>query len=115
MKNGYTAEQAKLMAVWRDKTHRQHLLGHAQYDHSTGQCGGRHKTGKNSQGTQKAVLDRYAAQTCSGYCAGCADICESALDYRVPISDLLRCSMYHFAYGGPGKRPWNCLTLYLPT
>ena len=44
-------------------------------------------------------MKQYAQQTSSGYCAGCANICESAVDYRVPISDILRYSMYNNSYG----------------
>ena len=98
VKNGYTAEQAKLMAVWRDK----HIASicSAMPNMTILQANVAAATNREEfSGHEKAVLDRYAAQTCSGYCAGCADICESALDYRVPISDLLRCSMYHFGYG----------------
>jgi len=47
----------------------------------------------------KHLLDQYARQTAPGYCAGCADICESAVDYSVPISDILRYSMYNCSYG----------------
>ncbi len=49
------------------------------------------------------LFKRYAHRTAAGYCAGCADICESAVDYRVPISDVLRCSMYYNGYGDRDK------------
>jgi len=44
------------------------------------------------------VLREYAAATCSGYCAGCAEICESALS-GVPVSDIMRYLMYYNSYG----------------
>jgi hypothetical protein len=44
-------------------------------------------------------LEQYARETAPGYCAGCAHICESAVDLDVPISDILRCSMYAHGYG----------------
>ncbi|MBW1789927.1 MAG: aldo/keto reductase, partial [Deltaproteobacteria bacterium] len=47
----------------------------------------------------KHLLDQYALQTAPGYCAGCADICESAVGHTVPISDIMRYSMYHCSYG----------------
>ena len=47
----------------------------------------------------KIRLETYAQQTARGYCAGCAHICESALDGKVPISDILRYAMYHHGYG----------------
>ena len=46
----------------------------------------------------KQLFEQYAQRTASGYCAGCANICESAVDFRVPISDVLRCSMYYNSY-----------------
>jgi hypothetical protein len=44
------------------------------------------------------VLRQYALETCSGYCAGCAHICEQAAA-GVPISDVMRALMYHNSYG----------------
>ena len=49
-----------------------------------------------------AVLSRYAKATCSGYCAGCAHICEP-LASGVPVSDVMRCLMYHDGYGDSAK------------
>jgi predicted aldo/keto reductase-like oxidoreductase len=43
-------------------------------------------------------LQQYARQTAPGYCAGCSQICESATDLDVPISDILRYSMYYNSY-----------------
>jgi predicted aldo/keto reductase-like oxidoreductase len=51
----------------------------------------------------KQLLEKYGRQTSSGYCAGCADICESAVDVEVPISDILRYSMYLNSYGDRDK------------
>jgi predicted aldo/keto reductase-like oxidoreductase len=47
----------------------------------------------------KQRLEQYAQQTAPGYCAGCANICESAVDLEIPISDILRYSMYNHSYG----------------
>jgi predicted aldo/keto reductase-like oxidoreductase len=44
------------------------------------------------------VLRQYAQATCSGYCAGCAEICEQATS-GVPVSDIMRALMYHDSYG----------------
>jgi predicted aldo/keto reductase-like oxidoreductase len=54
---------------------------------------------KNLSEGDKIRLQQYAQHTAPGYCAGCANICESAVDLDVPISDLLRYSMYHHSYG----------------
>jgi predicted aldo/keto reductase-like oxidoreductase len=47
----------------------------------------------------KRFLDQYARKTARGYCAGCARLCESALNGSVPVSDLMRYLMYHDLYG----------------
>ncbi len=44
------------------------------------------------------VLRQYAQATCSGYCAGCAHICEPAAS-GVPVGDIMRALMYHDSYG----------------
>lgn len=44
------------------------------------------------------VLERYASQTCAGYCAGCSDIC-GPLAAGAPVSDIMRALMYHNSYG----------------
>jgi predicted aldo/keto reductase-like oxidoreductase len=46
----------------------------------------------------KTVLNQYAQATCSGYCAGCGQICEQAAS-NVPVSDIMRAMMYHNSYG----------------
>jgi predicted aldo/keto reductase-like oxidoreductase len=43
----------------------------------------------------KMVLEQYAKETCSGYCAGCSNICEKG-GY---VSDVMRSLMYHNSYG----------------
>jgi predicted aldo/keto reductase-like oxidoreductase len=44
------------------------------------------------------MLKQYAQATCSGYCAGCAHICEPVA-LGVPVSDIMRALMYHDSYG----------------
>ena len=45
------------------------------------------------------TFKEYAAATCSGYCAGCADICDSALPDMLYTSDIMRYLMYYNSYG----------------
>lgn len=45
------------------------------------------------------VLRKYAAETCSGYCAGCAHICDAALPNVPYISEVMRYLMYYNSYG----------------
>jgi predicted aldo/keto reductase-like oxidoreductase len=56
----------------------------------------------------RRLLDQYAHQTSAGYCAGCANICESAVDLSVPISDIMRWAMYTNSY----KDKDQALTLF---
>ena len=44
------------------------------------------------------LLDRYASETCSSYCAGCAHLCESAVGGDIPVRDVMRCLMYFHTY-----------------
>jgi len=44
------------------------------------------------------ILKQYAQATCSGYCAGCAHICEPTAS-GVPVGDIMRALMYHDSYG----------------
>jgi predicted aldo/keto reductase-like oxidoreductase len=45
------------------------------------------------------VLRKYVAESCSGYCAGCAHICDAALPDMTYTSDIMRYLMYYNSYG----------------
>jgi hypothetical protein len=45
------------------------------------------------------LMHEYARVTSSGYCAGCAEICEAAIGHAAPISDIMRYLMYYRNYG----------------
>jgi hypothetical protein len=98
LKKGYTAEQAKLKVVWENP----HIASicSAMPNMTILQANAAAALNKThlSEGDKKR-LNQYAQRTAPGYCAGCAHICESAVDLDVPISDLLRCSMYDHGYG----------------
>jgi aryl-alcohol dehydrogenase-like predicted oxidoreductase len=47
-------------------------------------------------------MDSYAKQTCSGYCAGCANLCAAAAPQMPYISDVLRSLMYYRKYDDAG-------------
>ena len=97
-KKGLTIEQAKLKAVWDDQriacitsamTNMTILLANVA-------------AAVNNQKLSlhdKQLLDQYARQTASTYCAGCASICESEINDEVPISDVMRFLMYARCYG----------------
>lgn len=97
-KKGLTIEQAKLKAVWDDQriasitsamTNMTILLANVA-------------AALNNQKLSlrdKQLLDQYARQTASTYCAGCASICEPEINIEVPISDIMRFLMYARCYG----------------
>ena len=49
--------------------------------------------------TDKEIFKQYAEATCSGYCAGCAEICNAALVDLPYVSDIMRYLMYYNSYG----------------
>ena len=59
------------------------------------------KIGLSAQDMQ--LLHKYARETRSDYCAGCSDICESAVAAEVPIGDVMRYLMYARSYGNHKK------------
>jgi predicted aldo/keto reductase-like oxidoreductase len=44
------------------------------------------------------VFKQYAKATCSGYCAGCTNICKKALPDMPYVSDIMRYLMYYNTY-----------------
>ena len=48
--------------------------------------------------SDKNLMYQYAQETRTEYCAGCTAICESAVDRRVPIGDVMRYLMYCHSY-----------------
>jgi len=107
LKKGYTAEQAKLKVVWENPNIAS--ICSAMSNMTILQANVAAALNKqNLSGGDKQRLQQYARQTAPGYCAGCANICESAVELDVPISDLLRCSMYNHSYGDRDK----ALTLF---
>ena len=97
-KKGFTPEQARLKAVW-ESPHIATICSEmtnmtilkANVDAALGSVA--------LSRSDKWLLDKYAQETASGYCIGCADRCESTIDSRVPISDIARYMMYHHNYG----------------
>jgi predicted aldo/keto reductase-like oxidoreductase len=44
-------------------------------------------------------LEQYANETASNYCAGCSNVCETALGGAVPVAAVMRYLMYYESYG----------------
>jgi predicted aldo/keto reductase-like oxidoreductase len=101
-KKGVTAEQAKLKAVWGDHriasicshmTNMRNLLTNAS------------AAMDNKMLSDQDIynLKQYARKTASNYCTGCAYICEPTINYKVPISNVMRYLMYSRCYGEPER------------
>ena len=98
LEKGYTAEQAKLKVVWENPNIAS--ICSAMPNMTILQANvAAALDKKNLSEADKQRLEHYAQQTAPGYCAGCANICEPAVDLDIPISDLMRYSMYHHSYG----------------
>ena len=46
-------------------------------------------------------FQKYALETKGNYCAGCGKICQEAVGGTIPVSEVMRCLMYHQYYGEP--------------
>jgi predicted aldo/keto reductase-like oxidoreductase len=53
--------------------------------------------------TDMDIFKEYAHATCTGYCAGCAHICDSALPDTPYVSDIMRYLMYYNSYGDQNR------------
>jgi predicted aldo/keto reductase-like oxidoreductase len=101
-KKGLTIEQGKLKAVWSDSRiacicsympNMKILKANAE--------AAMDRTGITSIDTN--LLNQYAQETASHYCAGCSNNCEPTLNIEVPISDVMRYLMYCRGYGEPER------------
>ena len=95
---GFTDGQAKLKAVWEDPNiasvcsqmpNMSLLLSNvaAALDKTT------------LTAEERDLMDTFALETSAGYCAGCTDICETAIGHAAPVGDIMRFLMYHNSYG----------------
>jgi predicted aldo/keto reductase-like oxidoreductase len=102
LKKGFTDAQAKLKAVWQNT---QIASICSEMPNMTllmsNVAAAADKIGLSAQDMQ--LLRKYARETRSDYCAGCSDICESAVAAEVPIGDVMRYLMYARSYGNHRK------------
>ena len=101
LKKGFTDGQAKLKAVWQNpqissicsQMPNMSLL-------MSNVAAALDKTRLSARDNE--LLQLYAKETGSAYCAGCTDICESCLEAEVPIGDVMRYLMYSNSYNEDG-------------
>lgn len=95
---GFSMEQAALKAVWEDP--RIASICSAMYTLDVLQSNYLAAIDKTElSAADRAALREYARASCSQYCAGCGDICQSAVAGQPPIADVMRYLMYHRQYG----------------
>ncbi len=98
LQKGFTDAQAKLKAVWQNpqiasicsEMPNMNLL-------MSNVAAAANKLSLSAQDMQ--LLRKYARQTRSDYCAGCSDICETAVRAQMPIGKVMRYMMYARNYG----------------
>jgi len=96
-KRGFTEEQAKIKVVLQDKRFSAVCVGMQNISLLTTNVDAvLNKTKLTQQDLD--VFKKYAEATCSGYCAGCAYICDSALPDTPYVSDIMRYLMYYNSY-----------------
>jgi predicted aldo/keto reductase-like oxidoreductase len=102
LQKGFSDAQAKLKAVWQNQNiasicsempNMTILMANV--------AAAINKTELSAGDTQ--LLQQYARETRSSYCAGCTDICESAVAADVPIGDVMRYLMYARSYDNPRR------------
>jgi predicted aldo/keto reductase-like oxidoreductase len=98
LKKGYTAEQAKLKAVWENPNIASICSAMPNMTILRANVAAALNNNQLSMG-DKQRLKQYAQQTAPGYCAGCANICEPAINSEVPICNVMRFLMYARCYG----------------
>lgn len=97
VKSGYTEHQARLKAVWENPQIASICSQMANLTILTANVAAALDKTKLTSADHSA-LRLYARETCSGYCAGCAHLCESALGHSVPVVDVMRSLMYYHGY-----------------
>jgi predicted aldo/keto reductase-like oxidoreductase len=98
VEKGFTAEQARLKAVWENPNIASICSAMPNMTILQANAEAAMDAKKLSAGDRRR-LSLYARNTAAGYCAGCAELCEPAVHRRVPICDIMRYAMYENGYG----------------
>ena len=98
LQRGFTEIQANIKVVLEDERISSACVGMNTVGHLTSNAAATLDNTKLSQ-ADIAAFKEYAQATCSGYCAGCAYICDSALPDVPYVSDIMRYLMYYNSYG----------------
>ena len=102
LEQGCAVEQAKIKFVLEDKRISSACVGMRSISNLTSDVATALDKTDLTKADKKALAE-YARATCSGYCAGCAYICDSALPDVPYVSDIMRYLMYYNSYGDTGR------------
>jgi predicted aldo/keto reductase-like oxidoreductase len=97
LQKGFTDAQARLKAVWQNQNIASICSEMPNMTILMANVAAAINKTKLSAGDTQ-LLRQYARETRSSYCAGCTDICESAVAADVPIGDVMRHLMYARSY-----------------
>ena len=98
LQRGFTEGQAKIKIILEDKRFSSVCVGMENIAMVNSNVAAVLDKTKLTREDRETFI-RYARATCSGYCAGCAYICDSALPDVPYVSDIMRCLMYYNSYG----------------
>ncbi|MHC4645197.1 MAG: aldo/keto reductase [Planctomycetota bacterium] len=98
LKRGFTEGQAKIKAVLTDKRISSACVGMKNMSLLTSNIAAVFDKTEFTDEDMK-VFKKVSQETCSGHCAGCASICNSALPDMPCVSDVMRYLMYYNSYG----------------
>jgi len=98
LQRGFTEDQAKIKVVLQDKRINSACVGMNNVALLTSNVAAVLDKTTLTQADIEA-FKQYARATCSGYCAGCANICDSALPETPYVSEVMRYLMYYNSYG----------------
>jgi len=98
LKKGFTEGQAKIKVVLDDKRFSSLAVRMENISLLNMNVAAALDKTKLTQ-ADKEVFKQYADSTCTGYCAGCANICNSVLPDTPYVSEIMRYLMYYNSYG----------------
>jgi aryl-alcohol dehydrogenase-like predicted oxidoreductase len=98
LEGGFTEGQAKIKVVLGDKRFASVCVGMENIGFIRSNVDAVVNEEKLTARDMEA-LNRYARESRSGYCAGCASICDAALPHMQYVSDIMRSLMYYNACG----------------
>jgi predicted aldo/keto reductase-like oxidoreductase len=102
LKRGFTKGQAKIKVVLQDERFSSACVAMDDVAIVASNVAAALDKTKLSQ-ADFDIFKEYSQATCSGYCAGCANICGAAVPDAPCISEVMRYLMYYNSYGRKAK------------